>query len=159
MTESSGGGPRFDPRFNPAFQPGYDPNVDGHPDSREQLRAPEPRSHEPEAPHVGVFPPPKASPEIRDVELTESGASRRINPFLVAIWALSALFVAAGLYLLRYMGERLDTLNATGGGGSADYYVLNSYATGAPLLVVLGLATATGSLFLLAPRYRRRSPE
>ncbi len=158
MTESAGGSPRFDPRFDPAYQPGYDPKTDGRPDQREQPRTSEPRIHETETPQIGGFAPSAASPEIRDVAL-ETAASRRINPFLIAIWVVSVLFIAAGLALLTYIGDRLNALNTSGGGASTDYYLLNSYSTGAPLLVVLGLATATGSLFLLANRYARRPTE
>jgi hypothetical protein len=56
---------------------------------------------------------------------------------------------------LRFISDRLDTLNTSGGGGSSDYYLLQAYTTGAPMLIVLGLATATGTLFLFAARAQR----
>ncbi|MET4780398.1 hypothetical protein [Glaciihabitans sp. UYNi722] len=183
MTNTSGGGSRFDPRFDPAFQPGYDPTSDPRPDTRPDGGSPQLRNGNVVMPMPGspagrttgtgatgtgrtgtgaTGTEVTGSSEIHDVEIVEPAnetvvETRRVNPFLIAIWVLSALFIVAGLSLLRYMGERLDALNSTGGGSSADYYVLNSYATGAPLLVVLGLATATGSLFLLARRRPRRN--
>lgn len=155
MSDSSRNGSHFDPRFDPAFQPGYDPSVDARTDSHEQVRMHS--SGNPDAP--AIVPQPEPPQESRDTDERWPAALRHLNPFLVAIWALSALFIAAGLYLLRYMGERLESLNAAGGGSSADYFVLNSYATGAPMLVVLGLASATGSLFLLAQRRGWRSAD
>ena len=77
------------------------------------------------------------------------------NPFLLALWVLSAAFIGGGLYLLRYIGDRLDSLNTAGGGNSSDYYLLQAYTVGAPALIVLGLATATGTIFLFAVRAMR----
>ena len=155
MSDSSRNGSHFDPRFDPAFQPGYDPKADARADHHEQVRV----HGSDDADTSGIVPHTEAPQESRDSDERWPAALRRLNPFLIAIWALSVLFIAAGLYLLRYMGDRLESLNAAGGGSSADYFVLNSYATGAPMLVVLGLASATGSLFLLAQRRGWRPAE
>lgn len=77
---------------------------------------------------------------------------RRFDPYLVALWALSLAFIAAGLLVLRYIADRMERLSATG--SAFDYNLVLVYTIAAPLLVVLGLATATATLFLLAARRR-----
>lgn len=151
MTGASRDEPGFDPRFDPAFQPGYDPIVHG-------------REQRPAAPNVepGARTPPTVAPEppIAVDEEPAVGADaatavRRPNVFLLALWVLSAIFIGAGLYLLHFISDRLDSLNTSGGGGSSDYYLLQAYTMGAPMLITLGLATATGTLFLFAARSQR----
>ncbi|HAM25947.1 MAG TPA: hypothetical protein DCP11_04375 [Microbacteriaceae bacterium] len=155
MSQTPSDGPGFDPRFDPAFQPGYDPSVHGH-------AAPKPEATGAPTDRVERA-QPRVVPENRPARAesdpsTGSDADafepppRRLNPFLLALWALSAAFIGLGLYLLRFIGDRLDSLNTVGGGNSSDYYLLQAYTVGAPLLIVLGLATATGTLFLYAAR-------
>lgn len=149
MTDTSTGG-RFDPRFNPAFQPGYDPSVHARPPVVPD-RAP--------APELIEHPfPPESTPAVSAPAVAgvtgepQSPVTRRFDPYLVSLWALSLAFVAAGLLILRYIADRMDRLSATG--SAFDYNLVLVYTIAAPLLVVLGLATATATLFLLAARRR-----
>ncbi len=139
----------FDPRFDPAFQPGYDPTK--HAAQTRPRVSPEHQTQQQDdyVPAV-VDVTPRATPVEEPIAVV-----RTANPLLVALWVLSVLFVAAGVYGLRLIGDRVAALGANGGFGGADYYLLQAYTIGAPLLIVLGLATATGTLFLLAARWRR----
>ncbi|WP_394768200.1 hypothetical protein [Lacisediminihabitans sp.] len=152
MTGASRDEPGFDPRFDPAFQPGYDPTVHG----REQ-RPPAESKVERSDRAVPIVEPaqPIAVEEEPAADAEPETISLRPNVFLLALWVLSAVFIGIGLYLLRFISDRLDTLNTSGGGGSSDYYLLQAYTIGAPMLIVLGLATATGTLFLFAARSPR----
>jgi hypothetical protein len=142
----------FDPRFDPAFQPGYDPSKHAPVAPR---RPKEPRrqvqqqdEYEPPTPDRT---PPAPIPVADDVPAVRHAA----NPLLVVLWVLSAVFFAVGIYGLQLIGDRVTELGSTGGFGTADYYLLQAYITGAPMLIVLGLATATGTVFLLAARWKR----
>ncbi|MFM9919086.1 hypothetical protein [Lacisediminihabitans sp. H27-G8] len=151
MTDTSTGG-RFDPRFNPAFQPGYDPAVHESPPVVAE-RAPVPELVEHPLPPVAAAPVSGAMPAQLPDEATVPLA-RRFDPYLAALWALSVAFVAAGLLTVRYIADRMDRLNTTGGGSAFDYNLVLVYTIAAPLLVILGLATATATLFVLASRRR-----
>lgn len=150
--------PGFDPRFDPAFQPGFDPNrhspaavvdvqpvavassdsitgaVESNPavGARTAVRAAEANAAEPNAP----VPP-----------------SRR-NPLLIALWIVSAILVASGVYVLRLVADQAMALGTSGGFGESDYYLMQAYTVLAPLLITLGIATAIGTVFLLAVRWR-----
>lgn len=181
MTDSSTGDagldPRFDPRFDPAFQPGYDPRVHGHASegppgprgdaAREPVResvdriGPPPVRAEADAAradgadaHETTDPAPAAETTTSPLAAETPSSIRRFDPYLMTLWIVSAAFVAAGLLVVRYIADRLDTLNATGGGGTFNYYLLQVYTIGAPLLILLGVSTATGTLFVLAARRR-----
>jgi hypothetical protein len=143
----------FDPRFDPAFQPGYDPSKHA---PAAQHRPKEPRRQVQQQDEY--IPPPAEEPARSPIaSFAEKPPVRRaVNPLVVLLWALSALFVVVGVYGLQLIGERVTALGANGSFGSADYYLLQAYTFGAPLLIVLGLATATGTVFLLAARWRGR---
>ena len=157
---SDTGGSDFDPRFDPAFQPGFDP--DRHPTvARSRGTAPSPSSSAQRFP-VGLPPEGELPEPIRVPDVSEGASAQedaltpsRPEPLLVALWIVSAVFVAAGIYGLRLIGDRVSSLTSSGGFGGADYYLLQAYTFGAPMLIVLGLATATGTLFLLAARRLR----
>jgi hypothetical protein len=152
MTDTSTGD-RFDPRFNPAFQPGYDPSVHAQPPVV-PYRAPVPELIEIPYPAASTIAAPDAAPSAgvaRDPQVTVT-ISRRLDPYLAGLWALSLAFIAAGLLILRYIADRMEQLSATG--SAFDYNLVLVYTIAAPLLVVLGLATATATLFLLAARRR-----
>lgn len=149
MTDTSTGG-RFDPRFNPAFQPGYDPSV---------------HARLPVVPHRASVPeliehplPPDPVPDGEPPAGVAGGpgehlpVARRFDPYLAGLWALSLMFIAAGLLTIRYIANRMDRLSASG--SAFDYNLVLVYTIAAPLLVILGLATATATLFLLASRRR-----
>ena len=149
MTDTSTGG-RFDPRFNPAFQPGYDPGAQAQPPVVSG-RAPAPKLIEHPLPSVAAPPEEHSAVTPRDPR-DQLPVTRRFDPYLAGLWALSLVFVAAGLLILRYIADRMERLSATG--SAFDYNLVLVYTIAAPLLVVLGLATATGALFLLAARRR-----
>ena len=170
----------FDPRFDPAFQPGFDP-------ARHVARAPAPgrSSQKQQAPQnaqaaqspltdaatpavptptprvVAVDPltpaqPASAAEPIAPAEVY--AAVRRVDPYLVALWVISAVLVGAGIYSLRLIGDRITALTSSGDFGGPGYYLLQAFTIGAPMLIVLGLATAVGTVFLLAARSRRPVP-
>ena len=137
----------FDPRFDPAFQPGYDPKK-----TQRVTRSVTPA--EPEEPVGEVYVAPPISELPAPSAPRQTLTLRNTNPLLITLWVLSAVFVATGIYALRLIGDRVTQLGASGGFGGADYYLLQAYTIGAPLLIVLGLATATGTIFLLAARWK-----
>ncbi len=156
MTDNSTDLPRFDPRFNPAFQPGFSPEEQGR-------SLPSPAVTAPRIPDRGAsahIPGSATTPEgvpgqivlqnVDDESADPQFALRRLNPFLIALWILSLGFIAAGAYLLLIMGQKIDGFRVTGGGNSSDYFIVQAFMVGAPMLIVLGLATGTGTLFLLA---------
>lgn len=182
MSESGGVSKQFDPRFSPAFQPGYDPRVHREEPPRDLTRedviaaggAPLGSAPHGSAP-LGSAPiehPVFAIPgsEGSDVAGTvpTSGLSdpvtepqvrawwQRINPWLILLWVLGIAFIGAGVGLIY-----LSMPSVSGGG---DYYgnssnlmffMLQSAYFGSPLLIVLGLATITSSVVILANRWRR----
>lgn len=152
MTDSSTGGSRFDPRFNPVFQPGYDPSLDA--------RMPVVPDHPPDfLDSPAVAPASTGEPELPFATadaVDELPIVRRVDPYLIGLWALSVAFVGLGLITVRIIADTINRLNTTGGGVSFDYNLVLVYTIAAPLLVFLGLATATGTLFLLAARRRPR---
>ena len=149
----------FDPRFDPAFQPGYDPSKHKPAAaSRAGSGRPTASTTQPDRqvqqPDTYVAPPVSSSdspPQPESAAQDDIGPRRR-NPLLVTLWVLSALFVASGVYGLRLISDRVTSLGDSGGFGGADYYLLQSYTVLAPLLIVLGLATAVGTIFVLAVR-------
>ena len=150
MTDISSSG-RFDPRFNPAFQPGYDPSVDARPSAApERTAVPELVEH----PMPVMDAEPSAFRTVHPDPGEDQPAPRRFDPYLAGLWALSLVFVAAGLLTIRYIADRMDRLNTTAGTTAFDYNLVLVYTIAAPLLVILGLATATATLFLLASRRR-----
>ncbi len=165
MTDGTKGAPRFDPRFNPAFQPGYDPGAHAPAPVRRQTPSASPTERVAEPP-IRVSAPREehpvtasaaaasAAPAVEEAVPTVAG---RLNPVIVAIWVLSVVFVVGGVYGLRFIDQRVADLSTAGGFGNSDYYLLQAYATGAPMLIVLGLASFTATLFFYAARWRRRA--
>ena len=97
-----------------------------------------------------------AAPE-KDRTEAPAGRLRMRDPFIVALWALSLVFIASGFVILGLTRGSLESLTRTGGGGgSFDFYLLTTVSAAAPMLIVLGLATGTGTLFLLSARRRAR---
>ncbi len=150
----------FDPRFDPAFQPGYDPTKHGSSRPRTaQKRQPQQQQPDAFAPTIGIAPrsseveAPAAVTSQQPVADAQPAAAPARNPLLIVLWVISALLVVAGLYGLRIIADRVSLLAANGGFGGSDYYLLQSYTIIAPLLIVLGLATAIGTLFLVAARF------
>jgi hypothetical protein len=176
MPGTDGGTRGFDPRFDPQFQPGYRPDggaAAGPPPARPapgvEIRAgqdprrgpagPEPVDADPRAHSTGQW-GRRAEDLFDDGVLDDEGetaavASWRSNPYVLAVWAVGAGLVVAGLVLLgsaRSLNERLMT---AGSSDQFDYFVLQSMTSIAPQLIVLGLATAVAQLFFHALRHER----
>lgn len=156
---------KFDPRFDPAFQRGYDgqPQVRpaavpsaGQPVQRTPLievppaiRSETRREPAPEATPVA------AAPSRLLVEPTVDYAEepeRRVNPFLIGLLAAAVLLIGGGLYLTSRLGEMFAN---TQGSASYDYITLQVMTFAAPMLIVLGVATGIGVLFIYAVRWGR----
>lgn len=63
------------------------------------------------------------------------------------------LFLGGGLYLVSRLRDLFADTQST---SAFDYTTLQVLLYGAPLVLVLGLATGVGLLFLLAVRWDRR---
>jgi len=91
-----------------------------------------------------------------DVEETDAAPhARSANPFLLVLWVASALMVFGGVGLFQWVGQLTAEAQRTGS-APYDYFLVQSLIFGAPLLMVLGVATATGILFVHAVRWRKR---
>ncbi|MET0806872.1 MAG: hypothetical protein ABWX66_01885 [Lacisediminihabitans sp.] len=170
----------FDPRFDPAFQPGFDPArhvAQPTAPGRSPQKAPATQraqpaqspltdasalaAHTPTPRVVAVDPLAPAQPASSAEPITTAevyAAARRIDPYLIALWVISAVLIGAGIYSLRLIGDRITALTSSGDFGGPGYYLLQAFTIGAPMLIVLGLATAVGTVFLLAARGRRVPP-
>jgi len=158
----------FDPRFDPAFQRGYDgpttvaparsPLV---PQQRESLisKPPVARTEIPAAPVAQQVSPttPVSSQQGHILvepsdEVIDEPETRRFNPFLVALLAVAVLLVGGGLYLTSRLGEFYANTQSS---ASYDYITLQVMTIAAPMLIVLGIATGVGVLFIYAVRWGR----
>jgi hypothetical protein len=132
----------FDPRFDPAFQRGFDGEVE----SILTERVSEP----------AIIEPVLSSPAVTEpqlIEISEPDARvRRINPFLIALGAVSVVLITGGLYLVSRLREFFDSSQTT---SDFDFVTLQVLLYAAPLIVVLGLATAIGLVFIAAVRWGR----
>lgn len=176
----------FDPRFNPAFQRGFADGADGaataEPDAN--WRADEPALVHPSAPSparasspiagaarlpVDARPTPGAdaadtdngTDAVTQVEHYPDGeyiaapepASVR-NPFLVALAAVAVLLVAVGGWVFSQARAGFDdTANIQSQG---DFLSLQAMIAAGPSIMLLGVATGIGVLFMFAARWRRR---
>lgn len=130
----------FDPRFDPAFQRGYDAPV-----------RPAKASRPTESEAVSSVPVPN-SEERPSAKSESEAAPRRTNPFLIALTALSAAMIAAGLVVATRLG---DIFNSTQFNSELDYVSLQIVMIGTPILIGLGIATGVGVLFVFAVRWGR----
>ncbi len=155
----------FDPRFDPAFQRGYDGPA-GEPARTSPARpapeartapvrsSPDPRTMPVVASDSGGDPAavsraPERMPSFDDDAPDEE--RRRVNPWFIALAALSAALILGGLYLVSQLR---DLFANTQNSADFDYVVLQVMIIGAPILIGLGIATAIGLLFALALRRR-----
>ncbi|MBB5632982.1 hypothetical protein BKA04_001205 [Cryobacterium mesophilum] len=166
MTDSGGVSKQFDPRFSPAFQPGYDPRVHREEPPRGPLR------EESAIPSTGIAPgvpdfavpepevepvtgPASVAPAVAEGETHARAWWQRLNPWIIVLWALGVVFIAAGIGFLFLVAE----WQRTSGFGGVDGYLVSLLAQltffGSPMLVVLGLATLTSTVVILAFRWRR----
>jgi len=81
--------------------------------------------------------------------------ARGANPFLLALWVASALMLLGGVGLFRWVAQLTELAQQTGS-APYDYFLVQSLIFAVPLLMVLGVATATGVLFVHAVRWRQR---
>ncbi|WP_165063362.1 hypothetical protein [Marisediminicola senii] len=92
-----------------------------------------------------------------DDDAADPAGSRR-NPFVIVLWVISAALILGGLALLQWLPEleRLMQRGQLGDGSSTITYAYYlSVIEMAPLVLVLGVATAIGLLFLHAARWQR----
>ena len=176
---NSTSGRSVDPRFDPAFQPGYDPQSDparaaripSYPDVSDSAR------FQPGA----VIEPPRAryatEPMVRsengqtsDAAKTDSAApapslesespppvSLRRNPFLIALWAIGVILLAMGAYFAQQLLDPESLAGVAAAGDSpTSYFIPQLLVFGAPLLMVLGIATLCSALCIHALRWRGR---
>ncbi len=168
--------PGLDPRFNPAFQRGFS----GHAGDEAEIADAPPPAPTPSPPTMPVrnlapaAAPPRLSPpaalsspasavedaeeDIISFDAHDDGRELEypggINPFLVVLGILAVVLVGAGVWVFLQAGAAFDDFANIRSQG--DYMALQSLMTGAPMLVILGLATGLGVLFALAARWRRR---
>ncbi len=137
---------RFDPRFDPAFQPGYTGPISTAKPAQKTLVG-DPPQPLPAQPVAVVAQQPAIDDEF------DEPAPRRANPFLIVLAAVAVVLVGGGLYLV----SRLRDLFAdTQSGSDFDYVTLQVLMFASPMIIVLGLATGIGVLFLFATRWGRR---
>ena len=137
---------RFDPRFDPAFQPGY-----AGPIASEQ-----PAARPVQAPAVTAAPPtalPNASAPVPESMTDETAADGRVNPFIVALGVVSLVLVLSGFALISLLQQMFEA--SQGSQTNFDYATFQALVYGAPFLMVLGIATAIGILFIFAVRWWR----
>lgn len=157
---------RLDPRFDPAFQRGYDgvmpsgssatpppaaPPV-ATPPAAAPASTPEPRTLPREEVLPSATAPTSAPRTLLTPDAFVAEEPRRLNPWLIALGAVSVVLTLGGLLLITRLRDLFaDTQNSA----EFDYVVLQSLIIGAPILVGLGLATGIGLLFVLAVRRSR----
>lgn len=158
MADPDGVSKRFDPRFSPAFQPGYDPRVHREEPPSVPLRE-EPRRDWPETrDEFPIFAIPE-EPEIEADGVMVDDAEpapwwRQVNRWIVALWAIGVAFILAGVAVMGFVIDWAGSAQQVG----FDYVasiLMQSLMSGAPMLIVLGLATLTSTVVILAARWRR----
>jgi hypothetical protein len=172
MSESEGVSRRFDPRFSPAVQPGYDPQVHREvppsaplreepsrdwPETR--LEAPGTRRDEPDgADEFSLFALPGDRAVDPDEVIVEEPEPtpwwRRVNPWFIALWAIGLIFLLGGVWLVTVIDE-LNRNPPQGDGGYFPSLIFQMLWIGVPMLMVLGLATLTAPVVIMAARWRR----
>jgi hypothetical protein len=148
----------IDPRFDPAFQRGFDgavtttrrrPTIGTPPVLPAQAPAARP------VVSTSAVPEPTAPEPQSVVEEDEAEeVVRGVNPFIVVLWIVAVLLVISGAYLTMWARTTFltDSLST-----NIDYVTIQIITYGSPLLVVLGLATAIGLVFLHAIAWKKRA--
>ena len=139
----------FDPRFDPAFQPGFDGGT---------VQVSRPKTTRPASPAQAALEKRSASAEEPvvaepDAEVEPVETSRRPNPFLIALAAVSVALIAGGLGAAQSVRGLFTTENIS---VDLDYISLEMIKFAAPLAVALGIATGIGVLFIYAIDWKKR---
>ncbi len=178
MSESEGVSKSFDPRFSRAFQPGYDPRVHREePPGAVQRQEPRiergpasglaDRAQVDGAPVFAVPGPADAAdvvparsatdrPVVADEDAYPAAWWRRVNPWYVLLWALGAVFIAAGFSAILIAVEMQNPGSQGVQKTMAYYAVMQVLAQGSPMFIVLGVATLTSTAVIQAARWQRR---
>jgi len=145
---------KFDPRFDPAFQRGFDGPVQATP--RSVIREPATTDAAPiaarEAPAEASRPQRTLLEPTPDLDGDDVGEARRPNPFVLGLLGAAVLLVAGGLYLVSRLSDMFANPQ---GSAQYDYITLQALTIAAPMLIVLGVATGIGVLFIYAVRWKR----
>ena len=134
----------FDPRFDPAFQPGFEAKTPTSRVAKTRTVSPAQAALESAREHA------EAKPTV-DAEGDET-ESRRPNPFLLALGALSVVLIAGGLassqwVRAQFMQEDIRL--------NLDYFSMDALKIAIPLSVALGVAIGAGVLFVFAIRWKK----
>ena len=134
----------FDPRFDPAFQPGFEVKSPKSRAAKSRPVSPAQAALESAREHAEAK--PIGEPETDEVE------SRRPNPFLLALGALSVVLIAGGLassqwVRAQFMQEDIRL--------NLDYFSMDALKIAIPLSVALGVAIGAGVLFVFALRWKK----
>jgi len=156
---------RFDPRFDPKFQPGYEARNDaalaarGIPSYSRATPAPgvqiAPLVDEADDPVGG--PPAPLSLEADDEPDSAASTSRRRNPFVLALWGVSAVLFLAGVVLLQALDDISRSLASTTD-PALDYTLLQVAIFSVPALIGCSAATVIGLLFFYARGWAHQRP-
>ena len=134
---------QFDPRFDPAFQPGFEaPATQAARRDASPARVALEQRTEARVPVIGD-----------EAEDEQQGPSRRPNPFLIALGAISVALIAGGLGAVQSVKGIFTSENIS---VDLDYISLNMLIFAAPLAIALGVATGIGVLFIYAVDYKKR---
>ena len=171
----------YDPRFDPAFQRGFEGETSFPPrqvpSSRATSRpaaipAPE-RIIAPMPPGLGTRPnaqqpvrrvddefrPPAQRELLEHYEHLERAevapVPLRSNPFLIAVLVIAVALIGAGVLI----GSRIDLWYNDVSPDGPGFGLLNMLQFGAPLAIMLGIATVLAVLVILALRWRGRSED
>ena len=138
----------FDPRFDPAFQPGFE----GKATKTRVAKAP--RSASPAQAALESAREHAAASPAEGIDGTEGAEveSRRPNPFLVVLSALSIILIAGGLASSQWVRAQFETEDIR---LDLDYFSLDTLKIAVPLAVALGVAIGAGVLFVFAVRWKK----
>jgi hypothetical protein len=141
----------FDPRFDPAFQRGFDgvsPRVESQPTRVEPVEtsAPgRPMVEGVETARATRVEPVETSPEALPPTL-------RGNPFIPALWIVSAVFTAAGV-AAQFLAQRIN-YSPTAPTAAQEYVLPAVLSALSPWLFAAGLAAGIATLAIHALRWR-----
>ena len=170
----------YDPRFDPAFQRGFEGET-AFPPRQVPANAPSSQSAIPAPDRIVAPIPAELRPRVHGDRPTRpaddeyrSTAQRaaleyephvevavaplvplRSNPFLIAVLVIAIALIGAGVLI----GSRIDLWYDDVSADAPGFGLLNMLQFGAPLAIILGLATVIAVLVILALRWRGRSED